>query len=97
MDIGRDRHIKLVADRSQQFTTFIEAEAAIRFSRRSIRLIVGSLENPGELQRLRHSRKLLRHRPDELLRFDNARPQNKKRRGSGGLNWSNPKRMCQEP
>src|SRR6266481_8655390 len=97
MDVGRDRYVELVADRSQEFTTFVEAEAAIRFSRRSIRFIVGSFENPRELQRLRQARKLLCHRPDELLRFDNARPQNKKWRGSGGLNSSNPKRTCQEP
>ena len=73
MDIGRDRDFQFRADRRENFTAFLDADAAIRTDRRAVRLVVRRLENEWDRFRLADFRDPPRHPPDKLFRLDHAR------------------------
>ena len=79
MHIGRHRDFQFRADRAENLTAFHHANPAIGTHRGAIRLVVRRFENERHRLLFTDRRDVLRHSPDELFRFDHARPEDERR------------------
>jgi hypothetical protein len=73
MDVSRHRHGQFIPDFPEQSTTGFQSQAAIRFYRSAIRLVVGSLEDPPNAQSIADLLQIGGNREDEFLGLDHAR------------------------
>src|SRR5882724_13665944 len=79
MHVRRDRDFQLRPDLRQNLATLLDPDSAIRPDRGAVRLVVGRFENEWHRLRLADIRDFFRHSPDEFLRFNHARPEDKGR------------------
>src|SRR2546423_14102206 len=79
MHVRRHRDFQLRADLRQDLATLLDPDSAIRPDRSAIGLVVGRFENKRHRLRLADLGNFFRHSPDELLRFNHARAEDKRR------------------
>src|ERR1700730_3277277 len=78
MHVGCNRDFQFAPDLGKDPAAFIHINSAKGTHRRSVRLVVGGLENKIDIFLCADFRDLPCHAPDELLRLDYTRAQNKR-------------------
>ncbi len=77
VNIGCDRNLQVAANGRKNLATLAHSNSAKRTYGCSIRFVIGRFENEIDICIRADLRDFFRHPPDELLRFDHARPENK--------------------